>query len=72
MDSPGGSSPTGDDSSPGVRFVRASAPVCLGRSPYSSYALYVRYVYSDGSLYSNNACVGDRGVRPASVETAIE
>lgn len=72
MDSPGGSSPTGDDSSPGVRFVRASAPVCLGRSPGSSGADGVRCVYSDGSLDSSVAYNGDRGVRPASVETAIE
>ena len=72
MDSPGGSSPTGDDSSPGVRFVRASAPVCLGRSPTSSNANNVRYVNSDGSLNNNNAYNGNRGVRPASVETAIE
>ena len=65
MDSPGGSSPTGDDSSPGVRFVRASAPVCLGRSPNSSNANNVRYVNSDGSLNNNNAYNGNRGVRPA-------
>ena len=66
------SSPIGDDSSPGVRFVRASAPVCLGRSPNSSNANNVRYVNSDGSLNNNNAYNGNRGVRPASVETAIE
>ena len=35
------------------------------RSPYSSDAYSVRYVYSDGSLYSYYACNGDRGVRPA-------
>lgn len=65
MDSPGGSSPTGDDSSPGVRFVRASAPVCLGRSPNSSNANNVRYVNSDGSLNNSRAGIGSRGVRPA-------
>ena len=35
------------------------------RSPYSSYAYYVRYVTSDGSLDYHNAYNGIRGVRPA-------
>lgn len=51
-----------------MRPVRASAPVCLVRSPYSSNANNVRYVNSDGSLNNNNAYNGNRGVRPASVE----
>ena len=48
--------------------VRASPWVCLVRSPNSSYAYRVRCVYSDGSLYSDNAYDGFGGVRPASVE----
>lgn len=35
------------------------------RSPHSSDAYYVRYVYSDGSLGSNSAYYGYWGVRPA-------
>ena len=35
------------------------------RSPYSSYASYVRYVNSDGSLNDNGAYDGHGGVRPA-------
>ena len=36
------------------------------RSPYSSYAHYVRFVYSDGSLSSHHVAYhGDWGVRPA-------
>ena len=42
------------------------------RSPYSSNAYLVRCVNTDGSLNNNNAYNGNRGVRPASVETAIE
>ena len=38
------------------------------RSPYASNSNSVRYVYSDGSLYYNNAYNGLDGVRPASVE----
>ena len=34
------------------------------RTPYSSYADGVRYVYSDGTLYNGLAWAGDRGVRP--------
>lgn len=34
-------------------------------TPASSGTSYVRYVYSDGSLYNSNAFNGDRGVRPA-------
>lgn len=34
------------------------------RTPYSSYACFVRCVYSDGSLDSNYACYGYNGVRP--------
>ena len=48
-----------------VRFVRASAPVCLVRSPNSANANNVRDVNSDGSLNNNNAYNGNRGVRPA-------
>lgn len=48
-----------------VRFVRASAPVCLVRSPNSANANNVRDVNSDGSLNNNNAYSGNRGVRPA-------
>ena len=47
-----------------VRFVRASAPVCLVRSPNSANANNVRDVNSDGSLNNNNAYNGNRGVRP--------
>ena len=35
------------------------------RTPDSSNAHRVRYVYSDGSLYSNYVCYGSVGVRPA-------
>ena len=41
-------------------------------TPASSGTSFVRYVNSDGSLNNNNAYNGNRGVRPASVETAIE
>lgn len=34
------------------------------RTPYSSDAYSVRYVYSDGTLHGNYACYGGRGVRP--------
>ena len=34
------------------------------RTPHSSNAFYVRYVYSDGSLNNSGACHGDCGVRP--------
>ena len=34
------------------------------RTPDSSYANIVRFVYSDGSLYYNSAYYGDYGVRP--------
>ena len=51
-----------------MRPVRASPWVCLVRSPDSSRAYYVRYVYSDGSLSYSSAYYGDGGVRPASVE----
>lgn len=58
--------------SPRVRFVRASAPVCLVRSPNSANANNARNVNSDGSLNNNNAYNGNRGVRPALVETVTE
>lgn len=48
-----------------MRPVRASAPVCLVRSPNSSNANNVRYVNSDGSLHRSNAYYGNWGVRPA-------
>lgn len=35
------------------------------RTPDYSYAYYARYVYSDGSLSSGSAYIGDYGVRPA-------
>ncbi|MEA4919327.1 MAG: DUF6273 domain-containing protein [Clostridiaceae bacterium] len=35
------------------------------RTPYASYSYYVRYVSTDGSLYSNYACNGRYGLRPA-------
>jgi len=35
------------------------------RTPYSSSAYYVRYVYSDGTLLNYGARDGDRGVAPA-------
>lgn len=66
------SSRIGDDSSPRVRFERASALVCPLRSPNSSNANNARNVNLDGSLNNNNAYNGNRGVRPASVETEIE
>lgn len=34
-------------------------------TPYAGYAFYVRFVYSDGSLYWYYAYLGDGGVRPA-------
>ena len=34
-------------------------------TPYASNANNARYVYTDGSLNSYNACNGNRGVRPA-------
>ena len=34
------------------------------RTPYSGYSCYVRYVYSSGALNYDNACNGNRGVRP--------
>ena len=34
------------------------------RSPRYSSAYYARFVYSDGDLYSNDACYGLNGVRP--------
>lgn len=34
-------------------------------TPYAGYADRARSVYTDGSLYNNNACDGNLGVRPA-------
>lgn len=40
--------------------------------PYASNADNARYVYADGSLNSNYAYNGNRGVRPDLVENATE
>lgn len=42
--------------------------MCVVRSPSASDSDSVRYVGSDGTLDDSYACIGDSGVRPASVE----
>jgi hypothetical protein len=52
--------------------LSSSKPSAIGnawhwwlRTPYTSDAFYVRIVKSDGYIYSNSACTGCYGVRPA-------